>query len=688
MFVYILSAVAVLALIFIASAFISRRYNRTCSVAFLLGALSTSVVIAGDTFCIFRPEALLILKRIVFTAEAVMATSWLVFSMSFARADFRSAVSKISGLLLLAGIPVIIYFFTAVPIEEFFDPRVFDAENILFLGDVGYVFNLLLLLYSIMAVINLEATLRSSSGTGKWQIKYAVIGAGSLIAMNIFYYSYALLYRALSMNLLPVRDGVILISVLLLGLSVFRSRSMDIEIVISRRVLYRSLSLFIIGFYLLGLGIIGEGMRYLGPQVGRNITTFLGFVGAILIVAVLLSEQLRRQALVFISKNFFSLKYDYREQWLRFTQRISLRHSPEELLDSIAEGFQEAIGSRGVSIWLKEKDNGEYRLFNDTGGDVIRARPGRELLEFLQNSQWILNVRDKKCREVVEVNRDFIGKSEASLIVPLIHLEKLIGFVILKEGLARDEYNYEDYDLLKTLAKQATLAIMNAKLSEELTEAKEMEAVGRLSSFIIHDLKNAVSRLTLVAQNAEEHIDNPEFQRDAIRAVSNTSEKIGSIIGRLKNLPAKTELELEYSDLGGCVRAALTQLNMNGAPQVSFMETEPVYAKIDREEIKKVIVNLVLNALEAAGDRGEIKIVVGKENSGACIKVSDNGCGMSADFIERKLFKPFQTTKKKGLGIGLYQCKTIIDAHCGKLNVESEEGKGTDFVIVLPLISG
>jgi putative PEP-CTERM system histidine kinase len=613
-----------------------------------------------------------------------MAPSWLLFTLSFARSDYWTNIGRFSKLLVFIS-PLLILFFITVPTDSFFYSPEFESEKVLFLENPGYFFNLLLLLYSIVSIVNFEATLRSSTGTDRWEIKYTLIGVGAILAINIFYYSHALLYRSINMNLLPVRTGIILISTLLIGFSLLRNEVMDIEVTISRKVLYRSLSIFIVGFYLLGLGITGEGMRYLGPQVGRNITTFLGFAGAILILTIILSEQLRRKAMVFINKNFYSQKYDYREQWLQFTERISLKHSFEELLGSIAAGFKEAIGARGASLWLKEKDGAEYHCVKALDDEVIIAKPGREIVECLECRRWILNVHDGNCREIVNNNIEFINKTLASLIVPLIHVDKLIGFIILWEGLTDEEYNYEDYDLLKTLARQATAAIMNARLTEDLTEAKEMEAMGRLSSFIIHDLKNATSKLSLIAQNAEVHIDNPVFQKDAVRAVSNTSEKINNIIGKLRNLPKKTILDLKYSDLGMCVRTAISELNLNGNNALSYNETEPVKTSFDKEEMTKVFINLIMNALDAAPMQSKVNIAVGREENMAFVKVSDKGCGMSSDFVKNSLFKPFKTTKKKGLGIGLYQCKTIIEAHSGKVKVTSREGKGTDFILYLPL---
>ena len=213
---------------------------------------------------------------------------------------------------------------------------------------------------------------------------------------------------------------------------------------------------------------------------------------------------------------------------------------------SIVEGFKDALGVRGASLWLREKGNGEYYCAKTVDAVTGNEMPGKKLISFLENKRWIFNINDKKCSAVASENSNFMEKNGVSLIVPLIHINKLIGFVVLREGLAGNDYNYEDYDLLKTLAGQATFAIINAQMSEELIEAREMQAVGKLSSFILHDLKNAASMLTLVAQNAGEHMDNPEFQKDTIRSVINTSEKIKNLMEKLKNLPHKIHMNFMW----------------------------------------------------------------------------------------------------------------------------------------------
>ena len=128
-------------------------------------------------------------------------------------------------------------------------------------------------------------------------------------------------------------------------------------------------------------------------------------------------------------------------------------------------------------------------------------------------------------------------------------------------------------------------------------------------------------------------------------------------------------------------------MDLNGGVRLSYKEVGSVQTEFDKEEISKVVINLIMNAFDVTDKHGEVRINVGEENGMAFVKVSDNGCGMSPEFIEKRLFRPFQTTKKKGLGIGLYQCKSVIEAHSGSLKVVSQEGKGTDFFIYLPMVS-
>ncbi len=681
-----LSIIAAAASVLLALAVVFKYPKRLANISFSVGMVATAGVMFGDSMAVVGPEGLVFWKTAVSLSESVMSLSWLLFALSFGRVSNINAFSKFSKALIFLSLGLFIFVF-AVPQDAFFYSPEFKSEKTLFLGNAGYLFNLLLLFYSIVAIVNLESALRSSSGTGRWQIKYMMLGVGGILALNIFYYSHALLYRSIDMSLLPVRICFFLFCIGFISYSILKRRFMDVEISVSRGVFYRTLSIFVVGFYLLGLGLVGEGMRYFGPQLGKNIMTFLSLAGAIVVLVIILSEQLRNKVMVFINKNFYSQKYDYRTQWLQFTQTISAGHSYDELLVSIAGGFKDAIGARGASVWLKEKGNGEYFFVKGIDAAAPKGKPGEGIINFMRDKGWVINVKDSKCSNIVSQDEEFISNNRVSLIVPLLDKNNLIGFVVLLEGLADSDYNYEDFDFLKALARQATFAVMNAALTEELAEARAMEAAGKVSSFIMHDLRNAASMLPLILQTAEDHMDNPEFQKDAIRTISKTSEKINNIMVKLGDLSKKTSLDLEESDLGMCVKIAIGELHFFGNAKVSYKELTTVKSKLDRDEIVKVFVNLIINALDATNYQGEIEVVVGEEKNMGFIRVSDKGCGMSSEFIDKKLFKPFHTTKKNGLGIGLYQCKTIIEAHSGKIKVNSKLGMGTDFFVYLHKLS-
>ncbi|MBC8412578.1 MAG: PEP-CTERM system histidine kinase PrsK [Nitrospira sp.] len=663
-----------------------KNYRSIANIAFSVSILSIAAVVFSDAMAVNNPDAYEMWKRTAYIAESIMAPAWLLFSMTFARTDMSFSSNRLGWLLMLIS-PVFLVFCAIFPLSDFFYSPEFETEKILFLGNAGFLFNILLLLYSVVVVINLEVTLRNSTRANLWTVKYFILGAGGISALNIFYHSRALLYRSIDMNLLTGRSWLLLFFLLIIGFSLIRQGAMDVKISVSRNVFMKSLSLLVVGIYLLGLGITGEGMRYLGPEVGQNITVIVGFAGAVFLLFIALSEQVRRRIMVVINKNFYSQKYDYREQWLKFTRRISMKHSFEELLKAILEEFIDSVGVNSASIWLREKDKADFIFAAGVDGKRVDIVPTRELTDFLEQKQWIINVHDQQCREVVAANEEFLSIGETHLIVPLLNVDQLVGFITLSESLAGHAYayEYEDYDLLKTLASQAVSVLLNARLSEELFEAKEMEAIGKLSTFIIHDLKNAASMLTLITQNAEEHIDNPEFQKDAIKAISHTSEKMKKIIQKLRDIPRKKKFELEEIDLVECVRAALKDMKINSDASLVINAESSVIAMFDQKEISNVIVNLVLNALEATEQKGRIVLAIGQDSGMGYVKVSDNGCGITKEFIENSLFKPFQSTKEKGLGIGLFQCKTIVEAHSGKLLVRSRVGEGTDFILSLPL---
>jgi signal transduction histidine kinase len=186
-------------------------------------------------------------------------------------------------------------------------------------------------------------------------------------------------------------------------------------------------------------------------------------------------------------------------------------------------------------------------------------------------------------------------------------------------------------------------------------------------------------------KNLPVHFDDPAFREDSLRAIGNTTRRIEDMIGRLTALRQRPDFKPVEADLNQLVSGVLEAVDE--LPHVELTkELQPIPSILaDREQIQSVVTNLVLNARDAVGQIGRIHLRTEHVGSSVVLAVSDNGCGMSAAFLKDSLFRPFQSTKKKGLGIGMFQSRMIVEAHGGSIRVESEMGKGTTFRVCLPV---
>lgn len=613
--------------------------------------------------------------------ESFLPASLLLFSVTYSRTYSARSIPLYCHILLVLSFlfPSAVLFF---PLGDFFYAPDLQTERMLFLGDAGYWFYMLIMLYIIVALMNLESTFSATAGPDRWRMKFEVIGLAGMLAVLIFYFSQGLLYRTINMNMLPVKSGVFIIAALAVGYSRL-TRGNGVKVAVSRYVIYRSLTLLLIGAYLLILGIVGEGMKYFGASFGRNAAIFIAFASGILLLAVLFSEQLRRKAKVSIDKHFFAQKHDYRTQWITFTERLAVCRTSSEIYDEILTTYMRSFGLRGASFYLCGAERLSYTL---AACREMRAGPEMPASEGLKS--YFLErgrVLDPDGGEyaLAKEESDFFDLSGTRLLVPVEGNGRIEAFVAFGEQLASEVFTYEDYDLMKTLAKQAALSIINFRLSEELAETREIAAVARISSFVIHDLKNLASSLSLLLDNAEEYIGDPEFQNDMIDATRNTLSKMKALIQKLKMIPEKQSLNAVSSDMLVLARETVSEFMRSRPGAAISCGGVRASTMVDQEEFKKVLLNLILNAVESVDRDGAINIETRSEAGKASISVKDNGCGMTTEFMTEHLFKPFRTTKGKGLGIGLYQCKQIIEAHGGTITVASAPGQGTTFTITL-----
>ena len=269
--------------------------------------------------------------------------------------------------------------------------------------------------------------------------------------------------------------------------------------------------------------------------------------------------------------------------------------------------------------------------------------------------------------------------------VGLVPVSVSLGFVVLADRINGAIYTVEELELLKCIGDQITSVLLNLRLAGELAQARELEAFRTMSAFFVHDLKNAAASLNLMLKNLPVHFEDPVFREDALRGVGNTARRIDDMIARLSALRQRTDSVRVDTDLNQLVSEALD--TVNEMPNVELTrEFQPLPRILaDREQIQSVVTNLVLNARDALGPGGRIQVRTEHREGCAVLSVKDNGCGMSQAFVNESLFRPFQSTKKKGLGIGLFQSRAIVQAHGGGMHVETEVGRGTTFLASFPV---
>jgi putative PEP-CTERM system histidine kinase len=679
MFQTILSSLAILSAGLCILALLLKREGGPALPALVSALAATAALELFDLLAIIHPEELFWWKRFSLGAEGVLIFSWVLFSAVYARREgFRSLPVRQKIFLAAAALmPVAAFSF---PVPSFFYSPDFENERMLFLGNNAFFFYIAIQVLLVIAMINLESVLRNAPREERWRIKFELMGVCVLLAVLIIYYSQGLLYRSINMNLIPLRSAALITAAGMIAYSRIW-RSSGNKAYVSHQMAFRSVVLLAVGLYLVGLGLLGEGMRYFGDSFQHSLLMGIGFFAGVGLLIVFLSESVKRKIQVSLHKNFYRQKYDYRTQWLQFTDRIASAKTGDDLLHYLVLGFCETFGMGCGVLFLRDGDDGTYlpAASQEMDAHHFRFRNDSRLLARISEKKWVVTIPE----EIPDAGEDegtFLSNHGILFAVPLFHNEVLEGFLLLGRPLSSGElYYYEDFDLMKTLARQASSAILNLRLSDELSQARELEAVGKISAFVLHDLKNLISTLALVVDNAREHMDNPEFQEDMLQSLEGTVARMRGLIARLKKLEEKLELEPEPVNLLTLAGTVAKQLG-NGHVTVSGHEA---VALADSEEIGKVLLNLLLNAMEASNGKGGVALEVGCDKF-SWFRITDQGCGMSGEFLRTRLFKPFSTTKEKGLGIGLYQCRQIVKAHGGQIDVQSEVGKGSTFTVRLP----
>ncbi|MEW5803166.1 MAG: XrtA/PEP-CTERM system histidine kinase PrsK [bacterium] len=663
---------------------------------FFLAMLSVGIMEFGNVMVLnsTSPMKMLYWGRISLAGCCLIPVSWSLFSMVFTRCNYET-ISKRSKVILSFISIFTFCFLILIPFDLFIylpsDPL---NENIILLGTAGRAFTAFLLLTITFIMSNLEMVYLNS-GSKRRQIKYSIVGLFAVFTFYIYLISRVALFRFVDLIYIPIGSTVIFICLWFLAFSFIRHRLMNVEIFVSRQVFYGSFTLIAISIYLILVGFTGELIKIIGINFNLVFYPVLVLASLVALSIFCLSEKNRKMAKRFIDRHFYRNKFDYRFEWIELTNRISAVVDLNDLLGEFMELIAETMCVSEIAIWLYDDEDKKFHLSStrhllkyeteiDKNSPLIRYL--EEKAEPFSLSMGSL-VSDSVLDELYKrYHEEIWDRYRVSTISPLMVKDELIGFLSLGDEVTGAVYNYEDYDMLKTMCHQAASAIMNIKLSERIACAKGMAVMNKVSSFVIHDLKNFVSMLSLIVQNASQNMGNVEFQKDVLETISKTIGNMNKLMIRISRPLEEVVLNKTKVNLTALVKEVIqsTGLGTNGIALVEGYADLPEI-NLDHEKIQSVIRNIIINAQESLKGRGKVSISTFFKDKTAVIEVKDNGPGMSREFLNNKLFKPFQTTKKNGLGIGLYQCKQIISAHDGRIEVESEEGMGTIFWIYLPV---
>jgi putative PEP-CTERM system histidine kinase len=670
------AAAAAFLTLYLASTWRSGRRSRTM---FLAVGMSTLWAVLGLSFALTSERAFLAAHMLVDPLRVAGWYAFLLLLMTPEAADEQHLPERFAWLRLIALLLFVVGF-TAQAMYLLGVELIIPVQRVVLFSSLAM---------SVFGLVLIEQIFRNVSPEFRWSIKPLCIGLGAVFSFDLYLYSDALLFNRIDPEAASVRGFAHALGLPLVVLSATRSHSWKRKLVMSRQEVLHSATLFIVGLYLLFMASAGYYVRFFGGEWGRALQAAFIFAALLVLAALTVSGSMRSTLKVQVGKHFFSYRYDYREEWLRFTQTLSIQGGFTGLGQHVVRGLADMVESPGGALWLKDPNE---RFFAQTACWNAPNLPATEdqggaLCRFLVESGWVINMEEYRSLprryDGLVLPSWLVEMPDAWLIVPLTAGADLIGFVVLATARTRIDVNWEVNDLLKTAGRQAGAFLGQMQASEALLEARKFDSFNRMSAFVVHDLKNVVAQLSLMLKNAERHRGNPEFQEDMLMTVQHSVERMRQLMMQLRQ--EATPLDGPRGvDLAGVVRRVQTAKAGQGRTVDLAIEDRPI-ARGHEDRIERVIGHLVQNALDATESGGNVWIRLAREGANALVEVGDTGHGMSPDFVRERLFKPFQTTKPTGMGIGAYESFQYVHELGGKLSVDSAVNVGTQVDLLLPL---
>ena len=695
-FSVLLFAASILALL-LALASLLRKEHSLATWLFFAGMALLSIDSLLSALTLYVTDSSELLRRLTFgfIVKSFATVVWLGFSLTYSRRDYRESVARWSiPLAAIALLPLVLALGFHDQLLEVVQAGSAGDEVQLRLSAIGKLWNVVILVATVWILMNLEQTFRSAVGTMRWRIKFIVLGVAVIFGTQLYVRSQALLFSSYDMHWSGVELSALLVGCVFLVVAYRRTGLAEIDAYPSRAILGSSLTVLLVGGYFFIVGILAKIARRFGGAESFQIEAFVVLLGISGLALLLLSDRLRQRIHEFIARHFARAQHDSVRIWMEFSRRLANVKNQACLCTVSAKLLSESFEILSVTIWLRGDQKDQFVMGASTAPKLCDATADNPRAVFsvfsdalrVRSSPFDLEpINEPWADELRQLNPTTFPNGGDRWCVPLLAGEQCLGALILADRVNGAGYTIEELQLLQCIADQVTSVLLNLRLANEVARSKEMEAFRTISAFFVHDLKNAAASLNLMLKNLPLHFDDPAFREDTLRGIANTARRIDKMIAGLTTLRQRPASNPVEADLNQLVRQVLQGLD--GMPRVELTdELEPLpNIRADCEQIQSVVTNLVLNARDALGAGGRIRVRTEHLGDSIVLTIGDNGCGMSAAFLKDSLFRPFQSTKKEGLGIGMFQSQMIVEAHGGSIRVKSEEGKGTTFRVSLPV---
>jgi putative PEP-CTERM system histidine kinase len=659
--------------------------------------------------CAYAVFILLLLaaRNKTLAGSLVLLAAFLVFSSSLAAAlqpkkefsllivmaieTFKLAVWSILIICTQANITTVKELISHPKVKKYL--QIFSGLSVLCWGaalllpdSVKFLFSLFLLL-NLWLLVLLEQLYRNADVKVKWAIWSLIIALGMMTVFDFVLFAQAALVNQLDFSYWYARGFIAAIGMPLILVSTRRIKDWSVDVFVSREVVFYSSMLLISGLYLLLLAIAGYAINYFGGAWGDVISIAFIILGGSVLAALLITESLRREVKVFITKHFFANKYDYRVEWLKSIEQLEIGenndcyHTATHIICSSLNIHQGALIKKLTPSQYQPLYQQNFQLEQNELHFLVAVD------QFCQQHGWIIDIR-----ELAMVEESYPGlvldaracqQKNIDIIIPIFMNKSVYGFFLLALPEEQGLLNWEDRDLLFSISKQLSNYLSLNEANESLAESKQFDAFNRMSAFLVHDLKNIQAQLALINSNAKRHRDNPAFIDDVFDTIDSATARLDKVLTQLRNKQV-VESTKKSTDVQVLIQRVVEQRNIQ-LPHISAQLAIDSMISIDEETLFSVLNHLLQNAQEATNESGWVKISAEKISDNLHIAIVDNGCGMSMNFIKDRLFKPFDTTKgNAGMGIGVYEAKQFVESIGGTMQVTSFENEGSIFTLVIP----